>query len=381
MRVLLGITGGIAAYKAANLIRGLSESGHDVTVVPTENALRFIGKTTLEALSGKSIDIDLYSDVADVKHVALGQSADLIVVAPATASFLSKLATGFADDLLMNSILAASAPLIVCPAMHTEMWLNPATQKNVETLRSRGVTVMEPGIGRLTGDDSGPGRLPETDEILSFINRQLPLAGKRILVTAGGTREPIDEVRYIGNKSSGKQGVAIAEACRDLGASVTLVACNLAIPTPRGVEVRGAETVTDLQAQMNGTFDAVVMAAAVSDFHVANRSAGKLPSKVIPNLVLGENPDVIASFRAQHPDVFICGFALEDADGVDLIFRARQKLGRKQLDLIVANPLAALGSGQNSGYFVSAETEQPFSGHKGDVAKKLAMILVEKLST
>jgi phosphopantothenoylcysteine decarboxylase/phosphopantothenate--cysteine ligase len=220
MRILLGITGGIAAYKAAGLIRGLSELGHQVTVVPTENALKFIGKPTLESLSGHAIETDMYQDVAQVRHVELGQQADLILIAPATASFIARFAAGIADDLMLNAILASKAPVIVCPAMHTEMWLNEATQANVATLQSRGVKVMEPASGRLTGDDSGPGRLPETEDIIAFALADLALKGKRVIVTAGGTREPIDAVRYIGNSSSGRMGIELAKAARDAGANI-----------------------------------------------------------------------------------------------------------------------------------------------------------------
>ena len=236
MRILLGITGGIAAYKAAGLLRALSELGHDVTALPTENALRFIGDATLEALSGKNIDPDLYGDVASVRHVQLGQDADLVVVAPATAAFLGRYAAGIADDLLLNALMASRAPVVVVPAMHTEMWQNPATVENVETLRARGVRVMDPASGRLTGEDSGPGRLPEVEDIVNFLFSSSPLAGKTVTVTAGGTRERIDQVRFIGNRSSGKTGVELAIAARDLGASVRLIACNLP-STPKGVEV------------------------------------------------------------------------------------------------------------------------------------------------
>ncbi|MFM1784069.1 MAG: bifunctional phosphopantothenoylcysteine decarboxylase/phosphopantothenate--cysteine ligase CoaBC [Actinomycetota bacterium] len=380
MRILLGITGGISAYKAAGLVRGFSELGHTVTVLPTENALKFVGKATLESLSGNPIDIDMYSDVAQVRHVELGQQADLIVVAPATASFLARLSSGLADDLLMNALLASSSPVILCPAMHTEMWLNPATIANVETLRSRGVTIMEPAVGRLTGEDSGPGRLPEVAEILAFVNSKLSLAGKRILVTAGGTREPIDAVRYIGNSSTGRQGVEIAKAARDMGAEVTLIAANVSVALPRGVNVIEVSTVRELQTTMTPGFDALIMAAAVSDFHVANQAEGKLPSKVLPNIILGENPDLVAQYAAENPDTYICGFALEEATGPELIYRAKQKLGRKNLDMIVANSLSALGAKDNSVTFITADSEQRVTGDKQLVAKELIGILAQKLS-
>ena len=379
MRILLGITGGIAAYKAAGLVRGFSELGHEVTVLPTENALRFIGKPTLEALSGNPIDIDMYSDVASVRHVELGQQADLIVVAPATASFLARLATGLADDLLMNAVLASAAPVVVCPAMHSEMWTNPATQSNVAALIDRGIVVMNPASGRLTGDDSGPGRLPEVEEILEFVTNRLLLSGKKVLVTAGGTREPIDSVRFLGNSSSGKQGIEVAKAARDAGADVTLIAANVSVPLPKGVKVENVSTVAEMSAAMKPGFDVLVMAAAVSDFHVANRTDGKLPSKVIPNLVLGENPDLVARYSSDNPDTLVCGFALEDAQGPELSFRAKQKLGRKGLNMIVANSLSALSSDSNEVLVVDATGEQAFSGSKREIAQALIRLIAAKL--
>jgi phosphopantothenoylcysteine decarboxylase/phosphopantothenate--cysteine ligase len=379
MRILLGITGGIAAYKAAGLVRGFSELGHDVTVLPTENALRFIGKPTLEALSGNPIDIDMYSDVAAVRHVELGQQADLIVIAPATASFLARLASGLADDLLMNAVLASAAPVIVCPAMHSEMWTNAATQSNVATLIDRGIVVMNPASGRLTGEDSGPGRLPEVTEILSFVTNRLLLSGKRVLVTAGGTREPIDSVRFLGNSSSGKQGIEVAKAARDAGADVTLIAANVSAPLPKGVKIEQVSTVAEMNVAMKPGFDVLVMAAAVSDFHVANPTDGKLPSKVIPNLVLSENPDLVARYTSDNPDTLVCGFALEDAQGPELSHRAKQKLGRKGLDMIVANSLAALSSDSNEVLVVDATGEQEISGSKGEIAKSLIKLIAAKL--
>jgi phosphopantothenoylcysteine decarboxylase/phosphopantothenate--cysteine ligase len=380
MRILLGITGGIAAYKAAGLVRGFSELGHDVTVLPTENALRFIGKPTLEALSGNPIDIDMYSDVAAVRHVELGQQADLIVIAPATASFLARLASGLADDLLMNAVLASAAPVIVCPAMHSEMWTNAATQSNVATLIDRGIVVMNPASGRLTGEDSGPGRLPEVTEILSFVTNRLLLSGKRVLVTAGGTREPIDSVRFLGNSSSGKQGIEVAKAARDAGADVTLIAANVSAPLPKGVKIEQVSTVAEMNVAMKPGFDVLVMAAAVSDFHVANPTDGKLPSKVIPNLVLSENPDLVARYTSDNPDTLVCGFALEDAQGPELSHRAKQKLGRKGLDMIVANSLAALSSDSNDVLVVDSSGEQRISGSKREIAQALIRLIATKLA-
>jgi phosphopantothenoylcysteine decarboxylase/phosphopantothenate--cysteine ligase len=321
----------------------------------------------------------MYSDVASVRHVELGQQADLIVVAPATASFLARLATGLADDLLMNAVLASAAPVVVCPAMHSEMWTNPATQSNVAALIDRGIVVMNPASGRLTGDDSGPGRLPEVEEILEFVTNRLLLSGKKVLVTAGGTREPIDSVRFLGNSSSGKQGIEVAKAARDAGADVTLIAANVSVPLPKGVKVENVSTVAEMSAAMKPGFDVLVMAAAVSDFHVANRTDGKLPSKVIPNLVLGENPDLVARYSSDNPDTLVCGFALEDAQGPELSFRAKQKLGRKGLNMIVANSLSALSSDSNEVLVVDATGEQAFSGSKREIAQALIRLIAAKL--
>src|SRR5664279_2979865 len=241
MNIVVGITGGIAAYKAVSVVRGLVLAGHDVHVVATEGALRFVGRPTLEAISRNPVHSELYEGVAEVRHVAIGQAADLIVVAPATANTIAKLAVGLADDLLGNSILASTAPLVIAPAMHTEMWLNPATVANIETLRSRGIHIIGPESGQLTGTDSGPGRMSEPSDIvaaaLDAVASSRDLAGRTVLVTAGGTREPLDPVRFIGNRSSGKQGVAVASAAAARGASVVLIGANLEVPAPAGVRV------------------------------------------------------------------------------------------------------------------------------------------------
>ena len=343
MRILLGITGGIAAYKAANLIRAFSEQGHSVQALPTQNALRFIGKATLEALSGAAIDNDMYQDVHEVRHVELGANADLIVVAPATANFLAKLANGIADDLLMNSILASTADIYICPAMHTEMWQNPATQANVATLRSRGIYVMEPASGRLTGTDTGPGRLPETEEIVSFVMGKKPLSGMTVTVTAGGTREPIDQVRYIGNSSSGRMGIAIATAYRDAGALVRLVACNIEIPVPAGIEVIRASSVADLDQAMNLPSDIMVMAAAVSDFRIDKPFEGKLPRGEARTMSLTPTKDLIADFAAKNPDTFCVAFALTE-DGADVETISQGKLLTKKVSAVAGNSVSSLGS-------------------------------------
>jgi len=377
LRILLGITGGIAAYKAASLIRALRDLGHDVEALPTENALRFIGKATLEALSGKPVDIDLYSDVASVRHVELGQNADLIIVAPATASFLGKLSSGIADDLLMNALLASKAPVVVCPAMHSEMWLNPATQSNVETLTSRGVRVMQPASGRLTGSDSGVGRLPEVEEIIAFALGG-PLSGKSVLVTAGGTREPIDEVRFLGNRSSGRMGIELALAARDAGAKVTVLAANLVESIP-GCEVIRVTDVSDLEQAMDRQADIVIMAAAVSDFKIDRPYLGKLKRSEGLTLELSPTKDLVAAYSAKYPSAFCVAFALVDqASEVEAV--ARQKLWDKGVQLVVGNTTESLGSDLTNVLLVSQDVSEEFSGTKQSVSRQLVVRIGEALA-
>ena len=365
MRVVLGVTGGIAAYKATGIIRLLTESGHDVKVIPTANALRFIGATTLEALSHNSVDPDLYTDVESVKHVELGQSADLVIVAPATASFIARMASGLADDLLMNTLLATKAPILVAPAMHTEMWQNPATVANVELLRSRGIEVLDPAVGRLTGADSGPGRLPEPEEIVSAALRLAApqdLAGKRIMITAGGTQEPIDPVRYLGNHSSGKQGIALADEASKRGALVTLIAANVSEPVPALHEVIRVATAAELSAAIDSKLnevEAVVMAAAVADFRVEAAAQTKLKRSEIGeeiSLKLVANPDILAGLvsriESEKLQIVSVGFAAETASSAnDLQRLAEHKLESKGCDILVANNVsngAVFGSDENS---------------------------------
>ena len=378
MRILLGITGGIAAYKAAGLLRAMSELGHDVTALPTKNALRFIGEATLEALSGKNIDPQLYGDVASVRHVQLGQEADLIVIAPATAAFLGRYAAGIADDLLLNALLASTAPVVVVPAMHTEMWQNQATIENVETLRSRGIRVMQPASGRLTGDDTGPGRLPEVEEIIDFLFAASPLTGKTVTVTAGGTRERIDDVRFIGNRSSGKTGVALAIAARDLGAKVHLIACNLS-QTPKGIEVTHVESVAELSAALQKPADVLVMAAAVSDFQVANPHKGKLSRSTVPELELTSSPDLLAAYTKKFPDSFAVGFALVD-QGEDVIEASRGKLEAKGAQVVIGNPIGSLEGNDTAVQYVDAESATEITGSKGDVAREIMRRVAAQLS-
>jgi phosphopantothenoylcysteine decarboxylase/phosphopantothenate--cysteine ligase len=351
MHVIVGITGGIAAYKATTIIRLLTEAGHTVKVIPTQNALRFIGSTTLEALSHNTIDADLYTDVDSVKHVALGQEADLVIVAPASASFLARYAAGIADDLLGNTLLVTKAPVVLAPAMHSEMWLHAATQQNIKTLGERGVEILEPAVGRLTGDDSGIGRLPEPEEIVEFslskVSRQ-DLVGKRFLITAGGTREEIDPVRFIGNKSSGKQGIAIAIEALSRGAVVQLIAANIS-NVPKELQnvlhVQSAQQLGEVLDENLANCDVLVMAAAVSDFKVLNSATTKLKRSELGDnlqLELVANEDLLASavkrIRSQGLSVFTVGFAAETTAGATQLEELAQlKLASKGCDLIVAN--------------------------------------------
>ena len=378
MRILLGITGGIAAYKAAGLLRAMSELGHEVTALPTQNALRFIGEATLEALSGKNIDSDLYGDVASVRHVQLGQEADLIVIAPATAAFLGRYAAGIADDLLLNALLASTAEVVVVPAMHTEMWQNQATIENVETLRSRGIRVMEPASGRLTGEDTGPGRLPEVEDIIEFLFASSPLSGKTVTVTAGGTREHIDDVRFIGNRSSGKTGIALALAARDMGAKVRLIACNLA-QTPKGMDVTHVESVADLSAALQESSDVLVMAAAVSDFQVANPHKGKLSRSTVPELKLSSTPDLLAGYTKQFPQSFAVGFALVDQEE-DVVKASRSKLETKGAKVVIGNSVSSLEGSDTVVQYVDADSEVEISGTKDEVAWEIMRRVAAQLS-
>ena len=377
MRILLGITGGIAAYKAVSLVRSLSELGHDVEVLPTENALRFVGKVTLEAISGKNIDIDMYNDVAQVRHVELGQSADLVIVAPATASFIGRLAGGIADDLLLNAIMASSAPVVICPAMHTEMWTNAATQENVSKLEARGIRVMQPASGRLTGSDSGVGRLPEVEDIISFALGG-PLSGKRVVVTAGGTREPIDEVRFIGNHSSGRMGLEIAVAARNMGAQVTLIAANLE-KTPTGVEVIHVGNVEELENAMQVNCDVLIMAAAVSDYKLRQPFAGKLKRAEVPELQLTATKDLIASFAAKNKLTYCVAFALVDQQS-DVETIARQKLWDKGVQMVVGNTTEALGSSNTDVLVVEPELSKRIFGSKSQVASEIVGLVAQRVA-
>jgi phosphopantothenoylcysteine decarboxylase/phosphopantothenate--cysteine ligase len=380
-RVVLGVGAGIAAYKACELLRLLTESGHRVRVVPTPDALRFVGEATWAALSGEPVTADAWTGVAEVPHVRLGQSADLVLVAPATADLMARAAAGMAGDLLTATLLTARCPVLYAPAMHTEMWEHPATQANVALLRRRGAIVLEPAVGRLTGRDSGAGRLPEPAEIFAVATRLLArggqedplppdLAGRRVVVSAGGTREEIDPVRFIGNWSTGTQGYALARTAAARGAEVILVAANVALPDPAGAKVSrvvSAREMRDAVLAAAGGADAVVMAAAVADYRPEARSAAKIKKDGQPPepLRLTENPDILAGLaaarRSQAPGTtdhdpertglvppatvrqVLVGFAAETDTSPE---QAQAKLARKGCDLLVVNPVGTgLGFG------------------------------------
>ncbi len=347
-RVVLGVAGGIAAYKAVELLRQLTETGHDVRVVPTASALEFVGAPTWAALSGTPVTASAWDDVHEVPHVRLGQDADLVVVAPATANLLAKAAHGLADDLLTNTLLTARCPVVLAPAMHTEMWEHPATQANVALLRSRGVLVVEPAVGRLTGADSGKGRLPDPVELALLCARVLArgtteadLTGRRVVVTSGGTREHLDPVRFLGNRSSGRQGHALARAAVARGAEVVLVTSS-SLPDPAGVkvvQVTSALEMHDAVLAEAGSADAVVMAAAVADYRPADRLATKRKKTAAMTVELVQNPDVLMALVAARPaGQVIVGFAAETGDDEGSVLdHGRDKLARKGCDLLVVN--------------------------------------------
>lgn len=350
MFVVVGVTGGIAAYKTVHVVRRLIARGHDVHVVPTEDALRFVGLATWEAISRNPVTTSVHDDVATVRHVSLGQRADLVIVAPATANAMAKMATGIADDLLGTTLLATSAPVAIAPAMHTEMWRHPATRANAALLRERGVHLIGPDEGPLTGGDSGPGRMSEPDDI---VERALALAGEgddlsglRVVVTAGGTREPLDPVRFLGNRSSGRQGVALAAAAEARGADVTLIAANVAddvragAPRAEVVPVGTARELQEAAEEAAARADVIVMAAAVADYRPAEVAEGKLTKDELGDRLvveLVENPDIVAGLAARRrPGQTIVAFAAETA-GDEMIDRARRKRERKGVDMLVVN--------------------------------------------
>ncbi|MDQ0101538.1 phosphopantothenoylcysteine decarboxylase/phosphopantothenate--cysteine ligase [Paenarthrobacter nicotinovorans] len=401
MRIVLGVGGGIAAYKVASLLRLFTEAGHQVTVIPTEAATRFVGVATWEALSGNPVSNSVFDDVDKVNHVRLGHQADLIVIAPATADLLARAATGQANDLLTNTLLMAHGPVLFAPAMHTEMWQHAATQANVETLRSRGATVLEPASGRLTGADSGPGRLPEPDAIFaaaialaeaSCTSDSAPptsathasLVGRTVTISAGGTREALDPVRFLGNRSSGKQGAALATAALAAGAKVRFLAAHMDVEPPASVELVRVESALELrEAALKAAVDSdvVIMAAAVADFRpaeVSDTKIKKVDGEDAPVVRLVRNPDILRELvqrrTAEGGRQLIVGFAAEtgDAQG-DVLEHAAAKLKRKGCDLLVVNQVGVgrvFGQDDNSVVILSGHGAEPQSaaGSKTDVA-------------
>ena len=363
-KLLLGVSGGISAYKSCELLRRLQDEGFIVDVVPTSASLNFVGKATWEALSGRKVLTDLWSDVEKVPHILMAKENDLIVIAPTTADLLAKLASGRADDLLTNIFLASTAPKILVPAMHTEMWLNPATVANVKTLQDRGFVVVAPDEGRMTGDDVGVGRYPEVSKIIEIINLTThitaDLAGKKILITAGGTREPIDPIRFIGNRSSGRQGFALAAAAASRGAQVHLVAANTDLPVIEGVTITSVETAEQMAAVLEYEFsecDALIMSAAVADAKVANYSEQKIKKEKLDVVSFSKNPDILKNLsEKKKPGQVIVGFAAETISGLaELQQRGEEKLVSKSLDLIYVNNVsdgAVFGSENTQGLII-----------------------------
>lgn len=395
-KVVLGVSGGIAAYKACELLRRLTESGHDVRVVPTDSALHFVGAATWSALSGNPVSTEVWDSVHEVPHVRIGQSADVVIVAPATADMMAKAAHGLADDLLTNTLLTARCPVIFAPAMHTEMWEHPATQENVATLRRRGALVVEPAVGRLTGVDTGKGRFPDPVELFEVVRRVLArgdlardLAGRHVVVSAGGTREPLDPVRFLGNRSSGKQGYALARSAAARGARVTLLSANAALPEPAGVDIVHVGTAVQLREAVlkaSADADAVVMAAAVADFRPETYAAGKIKKKDGQEpapIALVRNPDILAEIAGERPrpGQVVVGFAAETDD---VLANGRAKLARKGCDLLVVNEVGerkTFGSEENEAVVLGAdgsETPVPY-GPKEALADTVWDLVAERL--
>lgn len=456
LNIVLGVGGGIAAYKSALLLRLFTEAGHRVTVIPTEASTKFVGAATWEALSGRPVTNDVFDAVDQVNHVRIGHEADLIVVAPATADLLARAAGGHADDLLTTTLLMARGPVLFAPAMHTEMWQHASTQANVATLRSRGVHVLDPAVGRLTGPDTGPGRLPEPEVIftaaMALVGAEGPapvapvsaeaegsgspantvepaaaesgpaeasapaasteqampsplagiLSGVRVLITAGGTREPLDPVRYLGNRSSGKQGTALAEAALAAGASVTLIHAPMEVPAPAGAKVQTIETALELRAATlaaAGVADVVIMAAAVADFRPSNVSTGKIKKRdhvADPVITLVRNPDILAEVVAHRAALnqqqLIVGFAAETGDDeADARTYAQAKLGRKGCDLLVVNEVGpgetgserVFGQDSNHVEILALDGASPVQagGSKREVADAVVQLVAQRLGT
>jgi len=388
-KVILGVGGGIAAYKSCDLLRRMQERNYDITVVPTPSALNFVGAATWEALSGKKVTTQVWESVDEVRHVKLAAENELILISPATADLIARIAMGRADDLLTNLVLASNAVKVLVPAMHPNMWNNPATVANIALLQERGFHVMRPATGRLTGADSGIGRLPETSEILSYLASVIGDAqdflGKKVLVTAGGTREAIDPVRFIGNRSSGKQGYAVAQVALDRGAEVTILSANVNLPDPPGATVVRVESSKDLEVELNRHFhntDLLIMAAAVADARPSQIGAEKLKKDSYREIPLIENPDLVAEIAKLKQLQVIVGFAAETSLDVA---EAKRKLLAKGLDLIYLNDVSTgeiFGSDSTQGIFVTKDGKEiPVSkSNKATLADQLLDLVLDKLN-
>lgn len=380
--IVLGVGGGIAAYKSADLLRRLLDRGYVVTVVPTPSSLNFVGAATWEALSGRPVTTQVWEKVEEVRHVSLGKIASALLIAPATADLIARIVQGRADDLLTNVVLATKAPIFIVPAMHPEMWANKSTQANVATLRERGIFVMEPEVGRLTGSDIGQGRFPETAAIISSFENTLgfkkDLTGVSVLVSAGGTREPIDPVRFIGNRSSGKQGIAIAKAAFERGADVTVVLANSDISVPNGIKVVEVETADEMLNVLSQEFDKtdyLFMSAAIADAKPKHFSSSKIAKDNLSQIDLVKNPDILSSLSSKRSQQRIVAFAAETDDELS---RATQKMNNKGADFIYLNNVSngrIFGEDRTSGVVLSKDGES----HKVDDISKdtLAHLLLD----
>jgi phosphopantothenoylcysteine decarboxylase/phosphopantothenate--cysteine ligase len=392
-KIILGVSGGIAAYKSAELLRRLQDRGFDITVVPTQASLNFVGIATWEGLSGNPVQSDLWQNISQVPHVNLARNSSAILIAPATADLIAKLAMGRADDLLTTTVLSSDAPKILVPAMHPNMWLNAATQSNIKLLTKRGFYILEPSVGPLTSGDTGIGRFPESFEIIDFfltsIGSKSDLLGKKVLITAGGTREEIDPVRYIGNRSSGKQGYALANAAAGRGAQVVLISANVSLQDPIGVEVVKVKTALEMGDklfELAPEQDLILMSAAVSDHRVADRSQSKLKRDGNSlNLELIENPDLIATIsvaeRPNRANQIIMAFAAETSISIE---QAQEKLIRKGVDLLFLNDVLnqdVFGSESNGGYLLDSAgvvAQLPYQS-KDTLAEHLLDLVAKRL--
>jgi phosphopantothenoylcysteine decarboxylase/phosphopantothenate--cysteine ligase len=375
--VILGVGGGIAAYKSCDLLRRLRDHGYAVTVVPTPSSLNFVGAATWEALSGRKVTSEVWESVEEVRHVSLAKKSNFIIIAPATADLIARIAAGRADDLLTNVVLASDSPILVVPAMHPEMWKDPATMANVQTLRSRGYHVMDPDTGALTSGDVGQGRFPETARILeefaSMTGSYADLLGKKVLVTAGGTREAIDPVRFIGNQSSGKQGYAVARAALQRGAEVTLIAANTHLPDIDGVRIIKVESATQMLAALETEFaksDLLVMSAAVADARPLQVADSKIKKSEYTNIALVENPDLLRTIAATKKSQIIVGFAAETSEDLDM---AREKMAAKGADILYLNDISG-------GDIFNSETTHGFILAKGKEPSKVSQTTKDTLA-